>query len=128
MDKSHSKKLLIVDDEIHIVKALDFIFSSEGYWVETAHDGTSALSTAVSFRPDIILLDVMMPDIDGFTVAQSIRQNENLNHTSIIFLTAKGAAEDKMNGYDAGGEYYVVKPFDNDDIVQKVREALDITL
>jgi two-component system OmpR family response regulator len=126
MDKNHPKKLLIVDDEIHIVKALDFIFSSEGFLVETAHDGSSALSAADRFRPDIILLDVMMPDIDGFSVAQSIRRNEQLHHTSIIFLTAKGAAEDKMSGYDSGGEYYVVKPFDNDDIVQKVREALDI--
>lgn len=126
MAENHKKKLLIVDDEVNIVKALEFLFTDEGFIIATAHDGNSALSKAHDFLPDIILLDVMMPDIDGYSVAHALRKNENLNHTSIIFITAKGAKEDKIMGYDAGGEYYIVKPFDNNDIIQKVKEVLEI--
>lgn len=128
MYNKNPTKVLIVDDEIHIVRALDFIFTHEGFAVKSAHNGSTALSIAEEFKPDVILLDVMMPDLDGLTVARSIRNNEHLNHTAIIFLTAKGASEDKMAGYDSGGEYYIVKPFDNQDIVQKVKDVIHINL
>ncbi len=126
MSKKSQKKILIVDDEVHIVKALEFLFSDAGYDIQTAQDGHTALQKAVDFKPNVILLDVMMPGIDGFSVAKTIRQNENLNDTNIIFLTAKGASNDKMTGYDSGAECYIVKPFDNDDILEKVKDIFDI--
>jgi len=125
MSETSQKKILIVDDEVHIVKALEFLFSDAGYDIQTAHDGHTALQKALEFMPNVLLLDVMMPGMDGFTVAKTIRQNENLTDTYIIFLTAKGASSDKMTGYDSGAEYYIVKPFDNDDILEKVTDILN---
>ena len=120
------KKILLVDDEPNIIMALEFLLDEEGYSVEKAHDGQTALTKAMEFIPDLIILDVMMPGLDGFSVAKEIRKMDSLMHTSIIFLTAKGTSEDKMAGYDSGGEYYLVKPFDNDDILEKVREIISL--
>jgi DNA-binding response OmpR family regulator len=66
----------------------------------------------------------MMPEMDGYAVAKSIRNNPNADHTHIIFLTAKGTKDDRMEGYNSGAEYYIVKPFDNDDILSKVKELV----
>lgn len=118
------KKILIVDDEPNIVLALRVLLEDQGYDIEYCYDGTSALEKLVSFSPDLVLLDVMMPGVDGYTVAKNIRNNQDAEHTNIIFLTAKGTKDDKMEGYDSGAEYYIVKPFDNDDILEKVRELL----
>jgi DNA-binding response OmpR family regulator len=122
--KEGQKKILLVDDEPHIVMALEYLLEEEGYDIAKAHDGESALAKAIEFIPDVIILDVMMPGLDGFSVAKEIRKNDMLAHTSIIFLTAKSTPEDKMTGYDSGGEYYLVKPFDNDDILEKVKEII----
>ena len=78
--------------------------------------------------PDLIILDVMMPGRDGFSVAKYIRNQEELSHTIILFLTAKGTSQDKMEGYDSGAESYIVKPFDNDEIVFKVQESLGVSI
>ena len=119
-----NKSILIVDDEPNIVLALRVLLEDQGYEIDYCYDGTSAIEYLNSFRPDLVLLDVMMPGVDGFTVAKHIRNIENLEHTIIIFLTAKGTKDDKMEGYDSGAEYYIVKPFDNDKILAKVSELL----
>lgn len=118
------KKVLIVDDEPNIVLALRVLLEGQGYDIEYCFDGTSAIETLEGFIPDLVLLDVMMPGVDGFTVAKFIRNNVELLHTNIIFLTAKGTKDDKMEGYKSGAEYYIVKPFDNDNILEKVKELL----
>ncbi len=128
MTQTTNKKILIVDDEVHIVKALEFLFLDEGFDIVTAHDGPTALQKALEFKPDVVLLDVMMPDMDGYSVAKAIRQTELFTNTFIIFLTAKGASSDKMMGYDVGAEHYIVKPFDNDDILSKVKDVLNMDL
>ncbi|HRD09032.1 MAG TPA: response regulator [Saprospiraceae bacterium] len=119
-------RLMVVDDEAHIGMALDHIFSVAGYEVKTFTDGFSALEAVTSFAPKVVILDVMMPGIDGFAVAKAIRQRPGLDQTAIVFLTAKGTLDDKMQGYDAGAEVYVVKPFDNDDLLDKVSEILSL--
>jgi DNA-binding response OmpR family regulator len=122
---NHIKKsVLIVDDEVNIVTAIEYILMDEDVIVFKAFDGEEGLSSAIQNQPDVVILDVMMPGLDGFTVARKIRENEKLSHTKILFLTAKGTPEDKKTGYGSGGELYVVKPFDNDILLEKVLELL----
>ncbi len=124
-DTASPSKVLIVDDEPNIVLALEFLLQREGYCTEKAFNGLQALEYAADFLPDIVVLDVMMPGIDGFEVASKMRQSPALNHTKIVFLTAKGTQRDKAAGYDSGAEYYMVKPFDNDEFVATLNEIRD---
>lgn len=117
-------KILVVDDEPAIITALEFLMARAGYEVRTAFDGHQALVMALDFKPDLVLLDVMMPGMDGFEVASQIRRVAALEQTRIIFLTAKGTERDKQTGYSTGAEYYIVKPFDNDLLVSTVQEVL----
>ena len=119
-----SAKILIVDDEPNIVLAIEFLLQRQGYLVEKAYNGLQALEVAIDFQPDIIILDVMMPDMNGFEVGKQIRQLPALEHTKIIFLTAKGTQKDKQTGYASGAEVYMIKPFDNDELVTTVQEML----
>jgi DNA-binding response OmpR family regulator len=125
MDKIKTTKILLVDDEPNILIALEFLFEKEGYIVQTAFDGHQAIQKADAFRPDIMVLDVMMPGIDGFEVAKRLRNMLNFDNLRIIFLTAKGTTNDRMKGYSSGGEIYLTKPFDNDELVQTVREIIE---
>jgi len=123
MNQSKRKlKVLIVDDEPHIVTAIQFLINKEGFETSTAYNGASALSVVQSFRPDVVVLDVMMPGMSGFEVARQIRSNSDLGNTQIVFLTAKGTTKDKMQGYSTGGDFYMTKPFDNDELVSVVLE------
>lgn len=120
-----AKKILLVDDEPNIVLALQYLMEDEGFEVHCCYDGETAISMVGDLMPNACILDVMMPGIDGYTVAKFIRNQEHLNDTSIIFLTAKGTSTDRMEGYDSGAESYIVKPFDNDQILDKVRELFN---
>jgi len=118
------KKILIVDDESNIVTALSFLMENAGYEIAFCYDGESAIDLVSEFLPDLVILDVMMPGLDGFSVAKYIRSQAILDHVGIIFLTAKGTSQDKVEGYDSGAESYIVKPFDNDEIIERVQEVL----
>jgi DNA-binding response OmpR family regulator len=115
--------VLIVDDEPNIVIAIEFLMEKEGYKVLKSYNGKDALRLMQSEVPDVVILDVMMPEMDGFEVAKTVRENPALDNVQIIFLTAKGTREDKMKGYANGGEIYLTKPFDNDDLVATVNEV-----
>lgn len=117
-------KILIVDDEPNIVLAIEFLLQREGYHTEKAFDGLQALEMVADFQPDIVILDVMMPGMSGFELGQKIRQMPALEHTKIIFLTAKGTQRDKQTGYASGAEVYMIKPFDNEELVSTVKEML----
>jgi DNA-binding response OmpR family regulator len=121
---ANAVKILIVDDEPNIVLAIEFLLQREGYQTEKAFNGLQALETAQQFLPDIVVLDVMMPGIDGFEVAKKMRRNTTLDNTKILFLTAKGTQRDKENGYASGAEYYMIKPFDNHHFVSTVNEIV----
>lgn len=103
-------KILIVDDEPDIVEMLAYNFENEKMLVYKAFNGKEALSQATKYHPDIILLDVMMPDIDGIDVCEQLRADDNLKKTLIIFLSARGEDYSQVAGYKAGGDDYVVKP------------------
>lgn len=111
------KKILIVDDESVIADAIGFALTKEGYDVETAYDGLTGVKKAKEFKPDIIILDVMMPIMDGFEVIGSI---ENRNNMGIIMLTARGGIEDRIKGLEMGADDYITKPFDIREIIARV--------
>ena len=121
---SSNKRVLIVDDEPNIVKAVDFLLTQEGFTTTKAYNGLEALQKVEAFQPDLLILDVMMPEMDGFQVAGQIRSNPDNADILIIFLTAKGTKQDKMAGYGLGGDIYITKPFDNEELIQAVSETL----
>jgi len=118
-------RVLLVDDEPHILTALEFLVETAGYQVRKAREGKEALRLAKDFLPDIIVLDVMMPGMDGFEVAKHIRQMPELEDARIVFLTAKGTMQDRAQGYSSGGEVYLTKPFDNDQLLTIINEVLE---
>ena len=121
---SNSPKILIVDDEENIITTISFLLIKEGYITETANNGQNAIEKFQSFAPDVVLLDVMMPIMDGIEAAKEIRRLDTQSKTSIIFLTAKGTPKDKLSGYTSGGDEYVVKPFENEYLLELIAEKV----
>ena len=118
------KKILIVDDELAIVIALQFLMEQQGYIVMTAQRGEFALDSIYQYKPDLVLLDIMLPGIDGYEVCEIVRLNPEYRHTKIIFLTAKSSEVEIAKGLALGGDAYITKPFLNDELVAKVKELL----
>jgi len=119
-----TKKVLIVDDERNIVTALEFLMELSGYEVKVARDGEEALIYVVAFKPDLILLDVMLPLRSGFEVLQKIRENVALQHIKILMLTAQGREVEVGKGLALGADAYITKPFANKDLLAEVRRLL----
>lgn len=115
-------RILVVDDESSITDLVSMALRYEGFEPDVAHNGVQAMSKAQSFRPRLIVLDVMMPDIDGFEVARRLRA-EGLG-VPILFLTARDAAADKVRGLTIGGDDYVTKPFSVEELVARIRAIL----
>lgn len=114
------KKVLIVDDEPNIVVSLQFLMSQCGFEVITATSGEEAIETIMKFNPDLILLDVMLPGIDGYEVCEIVRLNPKWRGMKIIFLSAKGKEEDIARGMVLGADDYITKPYANKDVTEKV--------
>lgn len=118
------EKILIVDDEKDIVKLLDYNLKKEGYRTLLAYDGEDALDMAVRERPDIILLDLMLPGIDGLEVCRQLKKEDKTSGISIIMLTAKTREADKIVGLELGADDYVTKPFSPREIVARIKAVL----
>ena len=116
--------ILVVDDDPDIARFVEVNLRSAGYDVSVASDGEEALEKAGQLRPDLVLLDVMMPRIDGFEVAQRLRRNPQTANTSIIMLTAKALSTDKVLGLTAGADDYIIKPFDPIELLARVKGTL----
>lgn len=112
-------RVLVVDDEASLTDLLQMALRYEGWEIRTAADGSSALTTAREFRPDAIVLDIMLPDIDGLHVLQRLRADGN--DVPVLFLTAKDALDDRIAGLTAGGDDYVTKPFSLEEVVARLR-------
>lgn len=115
-------RLLIIEDELPMRRALTDCLESEGYRVLTAPDGESGLQKALEEKPDLILLDIMMPRLDGFAVCAELRRLNN--PVPILMLTAKGQVEDRVHGLDVGADDYLVKPFSTEELLARVRALL----
>ena len=119
-------KILIVDDEPFNLDLLEQELSEQDYTIERANDGEEALQKVESFLPDVILLDYMMPKLNGIEVVKRLRQDERYKLIPVILVTAKGSLEDKVRGLDAGADDYVVKPFDSFELLARVRSMIRI--
>lgn len=122
-----AQSILIVDDAPNIVLSLEFLMKQEGYEVFSVDNGEEALALVERHRPDLILLDVMMPRKDGYEVCQVIRANEQYKDTRIIMLTAKGRDVEREKGLALGADDYITKPFSTREVVEKVRKYLSRT-
>ncbi|NHI17367.1 response regulator transcription factor [Microbacterium excoecariae] len=115
-------RVLVVDDEQMLTDLLSMALRMEGWEVRTAGSGTEALQSVKDFQPDAIVLDIMMPDLDGMAVLQRLRQQDNM--VPVLFLTAKDAVSDRVAGLTAGGDDYVTKPFSLEEVVARLRALM----
>lgn len=118
------QKVLIVDDEPDILMTLDFLMRKAGYEVFIGRDGAEAIELVKEHSPNLVILDIMMPNVDGYEVCQFIKQTADYRHSKVIFLSAKGKEVDIARGYAVGADFYMPKPFSSRDLVKKVKEML----
>ena len=118
------KKILIVDDEPNIIVPLEFLMKQNNYDVLTADTGEKALDLISTWKPDLILLDIMLPGMDGYEVCQKIRQEKKFNQTKIVFLSAMARSIDIAKGMGLAADDYITKPFATDYVVNKIKELL----
>jgi DNA-binding response OmpR family regulator len=118
-------KILIVDDEPSIIVALQFLMEQNGFETLVAFSGEEAMEIISQHRPALVLLDIMLPVVDGFEVCQRIRENPEWKEIRIVLVTALGSDANVTKGLDLGADAYVTKPFSNADLVAKVKELLE---
>jgi len=118
------KKILIVDDELSILVPLQFLMEKEGYAAKLAQSGKEAIEKISEIQPDLILLDIMLPDLDGYEIYEMIRQRSEWASIRIIFLTAKNREADMTKGLAMGADAYITKPFSNKDLVRMISELI----
>ena len=120
-----AKKILIIDDEQDIVETIQFMLEVNGYKCITAFDGEAGLNLAKTAKPDLIILDVMMPKINGFKISRLLKYDKLYKDIPILMLTARSQDEDKAIGEETGANEYITKPFELDYILAKVKEYLN---
>jgi len=125
MANTAAKKILVVDDEPDVASLLTLMLKSQGYNIISAGDGQEALEKARGENPDLILLDIMLPRLDGYKVARMLKFDENFSHIPIIMLTAKIQERDKQMGMEMGANDYVTKPFDTAALLGKIKDLLE---
>ena len=121
-----AKRVLVVDDEPNIVMSLEFLMKRAGFEVQVARNGREALSALDGTPPDLLLLDVMMPEFDGYEVCERIRARPEWNATRIIMLTARGRDAERQRGLALGADRYVTKPFSTRELVEQAKELLGV--
>jgi DNA-binding response OmpR family regulator len=120
-------KILVVDDEINITQILEFSLGAEGYEVLTARNGEEAIDKARREQPDLIVLDIMMPKIDGYEACRILKSNPLTKAIPVVLLTAKGRDIDKRLGYEVGATDYIIKPFSPNKLIDRIHELLSCT-
>lgn len=121
-----TKKILVVDDEPAIARLVRMSLDMEGFEVREAKDGEQALDMLAEWMPDLVVLDVMMPGMTGYDVCARLKKDSRALAVKVVFLTARGNLRDAQTGFEAGGDDYVVKPFDPDELLAKVRGMLGV--
>ena len=117
------KRVLVVEDDPAIADMLSKMLI-RFYEVRVVNDGGAAISTAMGFRPDVILLDVNLPNMDGFAIAQGLKKSPDLSKIPIVFLTAQDRSLDVVKGIQVGAKHYITKPFKMDDVIKKIRKLV----
>jgi len=121
----NSKKILIVDDEADLVETIRFPLEIDGYHVLASYSGEDALNQARKENPDLILLDLMLPNLDGYKVCRLLKFDNRYKHIPILMLTAKTQEKDKALGMETGANEYITKPFEMEDLLKKVKRYLN---
>lgn len=119
-----AKKILIADDDPIIIKLLQVNLELDGYDVVTAEDGAEAVEKAAEFKPDLVILDIMMPRMDGWAALQELKRQPETAKVPVIFLSAKAQQDDVRRGYDAGAAEYLTKPFDPSELLSIIEQIL----
>jgi DNA-binding response OmpR family regulator len=122
---SQAYKILVVDDDPYILMSLEFLMRKNGFDVMIARNGTETLELLEQNTPDVVLLDIMMPDVDGYAICKHIKSSAKHKHCKVVFVSAKSKETDIQKGYDLGAELYITKPFSNKDLVNKIASLLD---
>jgi len=117
-------KILVVDDEVYILHILDFSLGAEGFEVITANNGELAIEKAKQEKPDLIVLDIMMPVLDGYETCRRLKREAETKTIPVVLLTAKGRDVDKRLGYEVGAVDYIVKPFSPNRLIERIQEIL----
>lgn len=120
-----SAKILLVDDEPNILLSLDFLMRKNGFQVLLARNGTEAFELLHAEIPDLVILDIMMPDVDGYQICQLIKSDERFKKVKVIFLSAKSKESDIAKGLELGADAYITKPFANKNLLEKVKELMN---
>jgi len=116
--------ILVVDDDPYILMSLEFLMKKNGYDVVVARNGTEALELLDKQAPHLVLLDIMMPDVDGYEICRYIKKTSSLKNTKVIFMSAKTKDADIKKGYELGASLYVTKPFSTRELVKQIKELL----
>jgi two-component system alkaline phosphatase synthesis response regulator PhoP len=117
-------KILVVDDEVYILHILDFSLGAEGFDVVTANNGETAIAKAKQERPSLIVLDIMMPVLDGYETLKRLKADPDTKDIPVILLTAKGRDVDKRLGFEVGATDYIVKPFSPSRLIERIEEII----
>jgi DNA-binding response OmpR family regulator len=123
---TNKKKILIIDDERITVELAQVILESHGFEVVCAYDGEEGLKVARAEKPDLILLDILLPKKDGFDVCKELRSDPDFKEVCILMFTAKGLSQDVERGYEVGANDYIIKPFSGNDLVIKIKKHLGL--
>jgi DNA-binding response OmpR family regulator len=118
-------KILVVDDDPYILMSLEFLMKKNGYEVMVARNGEEALDILNTSIPDIVLLDIMMPDVNGYDICKHIKSTNNLKNSKVIFMSAKTKDSDIKKGYELGASLYVKKPFSTRELVKDIKGLLN---
>ena len=118
------KKVLIVDDEPNIVMSLEYLLRRKKFDVRIARNGTEALNAIGQDKPELILLDIMMPDVDGYEICEYVKSTPDLKDIKIIFLSAKSKKADIDKGYELGADLYLIKPFSTKDLLNHIHQLI----
>lgn len=121
---AESKKILVVDDDPYILMSLEFLMKKNGFDVMVARNGTEALELAGKQVPDIVLLDIMMPDVDGYAICKHIKSSKKLKEAKVVFMSAKSREADIKKGYELGASLYITKPFSTRQLLKQVQELI----
>ena len=119
-------RILVVDDDPNNIAIIDELLA-EDYDLRTATTGEQAVRIGLEFKPDVILLDIMMPGMNGYDVCRELRRHHEIEHSKIIMVSARAMASERLEGYEAGADDYITKPFDGDELLAKLRVYLDLS-
>ena len=125
MDKSEQKRVLVLDDEIDVTELIVYKLTQSGYTAKAINDPLQFTGQVRAFKPDLIILDVMMPELSGWQLCRIARADPAMKAIPIILLTALGSAEDRVNGLEIGADDYISKPFNNRELLLRVRNLLN---